>query len=139
MMKQLKVKHRQEIENLKSAFNQIRHKKPRHEENWIPLGLQIDQDENTNESLQRARSALPEPRQPDQLRSIENNKHFQVKRVLCQEASKRIKKIIKSGNQRSGEQNSNKNINTVNSLAKAKELKLKQQTKRKAECQEIDE
>ena len=140
VMKKLKEKQGREIENLKSAFKQIKHKKPRHEENWIPLGQNNDQlDEYSNENIQTSsKCVLPEQRRPDPLRSIENNKAFQVERKQCLEASKQIKRKLKNSKQSNGEQMKT-NFNMVNSLAKAKELKIQQQTKRKAENQEIDD
>lgn len=110
--------------------NQSKKLKPRQQEKWIRLG---DGTRNiTTLESDTNKDVLPEPRQPDPFRSIENNIRFQIERKNLQVASKAIKKKISNGNQNGNNLSSiTQNKNVVNCLAKA--------LKRKAENQEIDE
>lgn len=136
-----KLKQRQQNERsrlkIESKWNQQCHKRQRQDEEWIPLGGQVQVREQVRMTDRSNGDVLPAPRENNPFRSIENNIRFQGHREQVKEATLKIKKIIKNGN--SGlSQSSSKNVSSsVNSLAKAKLLKA-QQMKRKAEDQDIE-
>lgn len=130
-IKKLKDQHKKELDNLKSLFNQIKNKRPRQQEVWIPLGNRLESSKyHDNSNSQQP----PEPRQLDSLRCIQNNISFQAQRKQYQQAAQLIKKKINIGNKNvmlgiAGNTKTNK-PQFINSL--------KQACKRKAELELSD-
>lgn len=91
----LKEKHKKECQNLRSEFEQSKKKRPRLEEEWIPLGSKSSLPLPTPRQLI---PLVPTPRNQDPLRTIENNIKFQTQRREIIQASRRLSKQVKKKN-----------------------------------------
>lgn len=91
----IKEKHKKEYQNLKAEFEQSKKKRPRLEEQWIPLGSKSSQLLSIERQLQ---PQMPSPRNQDPLKTIQNNIKFQTQRRDIIQASRRLSKQVKIKN-----------------------------------------
>lgn len=126
----IKLKQKNEKANLKSAYEQIRYKKKRQDENWIALGKKINNGETKRSEKV---PVMPEPRVNDALRIIQNNSRFQEVRKNNIQTLIDYKKKVKRWNK--GVLNGNEHKNHQNCLnpAKITEILKSKKIKRKAD------